>query len=279
MLFALTLGLALTFTSADGSSIAGTLSFPTTLAAKVPAIVLVGSNGPADRLQSVGATKVFDLYATALNKAGFAVLRYDNRGVGESTTKTRPSAVRRQNFIDDAMAAITATAADSRVDPNRIFGLGMSEGAETLLAAALEGARLRGLVLVGPLSLPYAQALAEQDLSAGSEVQERDRLLLALPYFQSYQGIDPRQEIGSVQQPILAVRGLYDQQTPAADFDGLVNAAQTAHRTITAERFARDDHFLLRLPPDELQSGPQYAQAHRLDPGAIAFIVSWLRSH
>lgn len=279
MLYALTLTLALTFSSADGSTIAGTLSFPTHLQGKAPAVVLVGSNGPTDRSFSVGATKVFDLYAAALNKAGFAVLRYDNRGVGESTTKTRPQAVRRQNFIDDASAAITAVAADPRVDSDRIYGLGISEGAETLLAAALEGARVRGLVFVGPLSVPYAQALTEQDRSGGPEAEQRDALLLALPYFQSYQGIDPRSEIAAVQQPMLAVRGLYDVQTPAADFDGLVAAAENAHRAITAERFARDDHFLLRLATDEVQGAPQYARAHVLDPSAIGYIISWLRLH
>ncbi|HEX5275778.1 MAG TPA: alpha/beta fold hydrolase [Candidatus Rubrimentiphilum sp.] len=279
MLHALTLLLGLTFVSADGSSIAGTLSYPQSLGAKVPAVVLVGSNGPADRTELVGITPVFDLYADALNKAGFAVLRYDNRGVGQSTTKTQAERVRRQNFIDDAAAAVRAAASDPAIDQSRISILGLSEGAETAIAAALAGAPVRSLVLVGPLSVPYAQAMAEQDATASPLVRQRDALLLAMPYFQSYANVDPRKEIAFVRQPVLLVRGLSDTQTPAADFDGLVQAAQSALREVSVKRFPGDDHFLLQLSDEELRGTPQYQQRHELDPAAAGAIVTWLRSH
>lgn len=278
MLFALTL-LALTFTSADGSTIAGTTSYPQSAGGRVPAVVLVGSNGPVDRTQLMGATPVFDLYAAALNAAGFAVLRYDNRGVGQSTTKTQAERVRRQNFIDDATAAVRAAQSDPAIDAARIYVVGLSEGAETAMAAALQGAPIRGLVLVGPLSVPYAQALAQQDANASPLVKQREALLLAMPYFQSYAGVDPRHEIAFVRQPLLLLRGFSDTQTPAVDFDGLVSAAQAAHRNVTVKRFAGDDHFLLRLSDEELRTAPQYAQQHELDPLAARAIVSWLSSH
>jgi pimeloyl-ACP methyl ester carboxylesterase len=276
MLHALTLLLGLTFTSADGSTIAATLSYPQSPNGKVPVVVLVGSNGPVDRTQPVGVTPVFDLYAGALNDAGFAVLRYDNRGNGQSTTKTQAERVRRQNFIDDAAAAVRAAAEDPAIDASRIFVIGLSEGGETAIAAALEGAPVRGLVLIGPLSVPYAQAMAEQDANANPLVKQRDSLLLTMPYFQSYEGVDPRREIASVRQPLLLMRGFSDTQTPAADFDGLVAAAQTAHRDVTVKRFAGDDHFLLRLSDEELRSGPQYGQRHELDRAAVRAIVTWL---
>jgi fermentation-respiration switch protein FrsA (DUF1100 family) len=279
MLHALTLLLGLTFVSADGSSLAGTLTYPQSPSGKVPAVVFVGSNGPVDRTELVGATPVFDLYADALNKAGFAVLRYDNRGVGQSTTKTQAERVRRQNFIDDAVAAVRAAASDPAIDASRISVLGLSEGGETAIAAALAGAPVRALVLLGPLSVPYAQAMAEQDASASPLVKQRDALLLAMPYFQSYASVDPRREIAFVRQPLLLVRGFADRQTPAADFDGLVQAAQSASRDVTVKRFPGDDHFLLQLSDEELRGTPQYQQRHELDPAAAGAIVTWLRSH
>jgi dipeptidyl aminopeptidase/acylaminoacyl peptidase len=279
MLPALAILLALTFTSKDGSTIAATVSYPQAEAAKMPAVVLIGSNGPVDRTEPVGATPVFDLYAQALNAAGFAVLRYDNRGVGQSTTKTQAERVRRQDFIDDASAAVSAAANDPAIDASRIYALGLSEGGETAIAAALQGAGVRGLVLVGPLSVPYAQAMAQQDATASPLVKQRDALLLAMPYFQSYAGVDPREEIAFVRQPLLLVRGFGDTQTPAADFDGLVRAAQTAHRDVTVKRFPGDDHFLLQLSDEELRVAPQYQQRHELDPSAAGAIVTWLRSH
>lgn len=279
MLHALALVLGLTFVSADGSSLSGTLSFPASSARPAPAVVLVGSNGPEDRTQTIGVTPVFDLYAAALNAAGFAVLRYDNRGVGASTTKTQDHAVRRQHFVDDAAAAVKAVAADPRIDPSRVYVLGLSEGAETAMALSLEGAHVRGLVLVGPLSVPYSEALSEQDRNAPPDVRNRDVLLLTMPYFQSYEGVDPRKEIAYVRAPILALRGFADSQTPAGDFDGLVKAAQDAQRDISVARFSGDDHFLLVLSNEELGSAPDYARRHEFDPAAAQSIVSWLRAH
>lgn len=279
MLPSIALVLGLSFLSADGSSLGATLSFPEHTAGKVPAVVLVGTNGPADRTEPVGATHVFDLYAQALNAAGFAVLRYDNRGIGESTTKTRPENIRRQHFIDDAAAAVRAAAADPRIDPSRVFVLGLSEGAETAMAAALQGAPLRGLVFVGPLSVPYAQAMEEQDRLAPPDVRERHALLLALPYFQSFEGVDPRKEITYVRQPLLLLRGLADTQTPAADFDQLADGAKAAGRDVTVKRLPGDDHFLLSLSPAEVTNGAEYQTIHDFDPAAAAAIVTWLRSH
>src|SRR5205085_697671 len=132
----------------------------------------------------------------------------------------------------------------------------------------LQGAPVRGLVLVGPLSVPYAQAMAEQDANVSPLVKQRDALLLAMPYFQSYAAVDPRREIAFVRQPLLLMRGFADTQTPAADFDGLVAAAQSARRDVTIERFSGDDHFLLQLTDAETRGSPQYAQRHELDPAA-----------
>jgi len=271
--------LALTFLSADGSTIGATVSYPAAADAKVPAVVLIGTNGPADRTEPVGATPLFDLYAQILNAAGFAVLRYDNRGIGESTTKTPAQNVRRQHFIDDAAAAVRATAADPRVDASRIYLLGLSEGGETAMAVALQGAPVRGLILVGPLSVPYSEAMAEQDRNASPVTREHDALLLALPYFQSYADVDPRKEIAYVRAPLLVLRGLADTQTTAADFDGLVDAARAAKRDVAVARFPGGDHFLLQLRDEDIGSGPQYARRHELDPAAAAKIVTWLRAH
>ena len=121
--------------------------------------------------------------------------------------------------------------------------------------------------------------MAEQDRNASPAVREHDALLLIEPYFQSYEAIDPRKEIAFVRQPVLALRGFADTQTPANDFDELVQAAKDAKREIAVRRFAGDDHFLLELSADEISGGPQYQRRHEFDPAAAAAIVTWLRSH
>ncbi len=73
----------------NGFNLAGTLSQPSgqpppESKGRYPAIVLVGGAGPTDRDETVSGISVFGLLATPLADAGYYVLRYDRRGVGQS---------------------------------------------------------------------------------------------------------------------------------------------------------------------------------------------------
>jgi uncharacterized protein len=119
-------------------TLAGTLTLPSDPGPH-PAIVLVSGSGPQDRDESLGggiAIRPFRLLADALTRAGVAVLRYDDRGVGESTGDF--SAATSEDFAADAEAAIAYLLARQEIDPDQIGLLGHSEGG---LIAAILGAR------------------------------------------------------------------------------------------------------------------------------------------
>jgi alpha-beta hydrolase superfamily lysophospholipase len=69
-------------------TLSGTLSFPSTASKEYNAIILVSGSGPQNRDSEIFGFKPFKLLADFFNQNGYAVLRYDDRGVGKSTGKS-----------------------------------------------------------------------------------------------------------------------------------------------------------------------------------------------
>lgn len=256
-----------TFVSKDGSALAGTVSYPTGAASRLPAVVLVAGSGMQDRNETVGARHLlFDL-AVSLNGLGYVVLRYDKRGVGKSDSKTPLSAVTHQNYVDDVRAAFEVLASDPRVDASRIDLLGHSEGGEEVIAAVLEGTAARGLILLAPLSTPYSTALEDQvqrGMATQDYVNQIERGNAA--FFASWNGIDPRKEIAAVTVPILIVHGTADQNVTSAELGQLVTAATLARRGVEFVQLPGDDH--------EFSTA-----ASAYDPQVTDALATWLAAH
>lgn len=139
-----------TFPSGD-ISLSGTLTLPSTEGLH-PVVVLVSGSGPQDRDESLGggiAIKPFRLLADALTRAGIAVLRYDDRGVGESTGDFATAVT--TDFAGDAEAAIAYLLSRDEIDPDQIGLIGHSEGG---LVAAMLGARSEDLDFIISLAGP-----------------------------------------------------------------------------------------------------------------------------
>ena len=105
--------------------LAGTLSMPRG-SGPFPAIVLVSGTGHNTRDEEVWGHKVFLVLADALSRRGFAVLRYDKRGVGGSTGDFDTATTR--DFASDADAAASWLRTQRNIDPQRVGVLGHSEG-------------------------------------------------------------------------------------------------------------------------------------------------------
>jgi dienelactone hydrolase len=115
------------FTSADGTALAGTLTRPAGVA-NAPAVVLIAGSGPNTRDEPISGHKPFLLLADRLTRAGIAVLRYDKRGVGGSGG--RYSEATETEFIADAAAAAAWLRTQPGIDPAHVGLIGHSEGAE-----------------------------------------------------------------------------------------------------------------------------------------------------
>ena len=113
---------------ASDVTLAGTLTLPAG-DGPFPGIVLLSGSGPQDRdesLTGVTALKPFALIADALTQAGIAVLRFDDRGTGQSTGDFSTAGT--EDFTKDGEAAIAYLRSRSDIDLNRVGVLGHSEG-------------------------------------------------------------------------------------------------------------------------------------------------------
>ena len=146
------------------NTLAGTLTIPKTDGKISPAIVVVTGSGGQDR---DGAT-LFNLYkqiAENLSKAGVAVLRVDDRGIGKSTIDmTKAAETSYRDLISDSRAAFDYLTTRKEIDRAKIGFLGHSEGAETALTIASEDRRVAAIILLAGVSRPSNEAVAEQEL-------------------------------------------------------------------------------------------------------------------
>ncbi len=112
------------FTSADGTRIAATLTLPE-FGEQVAGMVMVRGRGCASRLN--GRARFLATY-------GIAVLTYDKRGAGASEGDCATFTF--EQLTDDAIAALEHLAAQPKVDATRVGLFGESAGAWTIQAAA-----------------------------------------------------------------------------------------------------------------------------------------------
>ncbi len=145
-------------------SLAGTLTLPKTDGKTFPAIVIITGSGGQDR----DGSQLFNLYkqiAESLSKAGAAVLRVDDRGMGKSTIDmTKAAETSYRDLISDSRAAFDYLTTRKEIDRTKIGFLGHSEGAETALTIASEDKRVAAILLLAGLSRPLNEGVIEQEI-------------------------------------------------------------------------------------------------------------------
>jgi exosortase A-associated hydrolase 1 len=125
--------------SCDGASLSGILHLPANHTVRLGIVIIVG--GPQYR---VGSHRQFVLTARALSAAGYPVLRFDYRGMGDSDGVGR-------TFEDvgvDVASAIDCVCREARVDSVILYGL--CDAASAAMMYAVTDQRVRGLVLLNP---------------------------------------------------------------------------------------------------------------------------------
>jgi pimeloyl-ACP methyl ester carboxylesterase len=128
-----------------GVTLAGTLTLPPG-EGPFPAAVLVSGSGPQDRDESLMGHRPFLVLSDHLTRSGVAVLRYDDRGVAESSGDF--GSATSVNFASDALAAVHFLGQRPDIGPVGIVG--HSEGG-----------------LVGPMAAVRDEAVAYVVMMAG----------------------------------------------------------------------------------------------------------------
>lgn len=154
--------------ASEGFRMGGTVTIPNG-DGPFPGVVLVSGSGPQDRDETIVQHKPFRVIADRLTKSGFAVLRYDDRGVAESEGTFQGSTIR--EFEEDARSALDFLKGFDRVDPERVGMLGHSEGGMVVSrVAAASGSDPAFLVLLASPALRGDSTMITQERAIRSEM-------------------------------------------------------------------------------------------------------------
>lgn len=130
----------------DSSKIGGTLTLPKD-AGPHPAVLLITGSGLQDRDETIFDHKPFLVIADQLTRAGFIVLRVDDRGIGKSTGNPKNATI--QVNATDVEAGIAFLKTQKEVDPKRIGLIGHSEGG---IIAPIVAARSKDVAFIVSLA-------------------------------------------------------------------------------------------------------------------------------
>jgi pimeloyl-ACP methyl ester carboxylesterase len=289
---------------AAGFNLGATITRPAGVSGPLPAIVLVGGSGPTDRDGYAFGVPVLGEMAKALVEAGFIVVRYDKRGVGQSGGRTEIATL--TDYAEDVRAILDWLDDREDVDDDRIGLVGHSEGAWVSMLVADKDDEVASLVLVAAGGTTGADLILEQqrhaleqaktpeaDMQAKIALQQRIneatltgdgwegipaqlRRAADTPWFQSLLAFDPAKVMKDLRQPILIVQGSLDTQVPPANAEKLAELAR-ARRRKTATDLAivpGINHLLVPATTGEVSEYASLGDVH-VSPAVTAAIGEW----
>jgi fermentation-respiration switch protein FrsA (DUF1100 family) len=149
-----------TFANAEaGIELAGTLTLPKKKG-KFPAVILVSGSGPQNRDEELLGHKPFLVLADFLTRNGIAVLRYDDRGVGESGGDF--STATSEDLASDAASAVAYLRSRKEFKKQEVGIMGHSEGGLIAPMVAVESDELDFIVLLAGPGLDGGDIIVKQ---------------------------------------------------------------------------------------------------------------------
>jgi len=127
-----------------------------------PLAVLVSGSGPQDRNSTLLGHEPFLVIADYLARAGIAVIRYDDRGVGKSTGIHMKSTSK--DFASDTRAVVEYAKSLPNIEHSKIGIIGHSEGGMIAPMVASEYSDLGFIVSLAGAALPIADLMTDQNV-------------------------------------------------------------------------------------------------------------------
>jgi pimeloyl-ACP methyl ester carboxylesterase len=302
---------------ANGFSLAATISRPIATAQpapvagrkpaapRLPAVVLVSGSGPTDRDEFVAGIPIFAQLANALADAGYLVVRYDERGAGQSGGRQESATI--DEFAVDARAVVAHLLKRRDVDPKKVSLIGYGEGGWIALLVAAREQKVAAVGLIATPSTPGTELVLEQqrllfERGAGSAtvqqaaIEQQKKILEAVvtgkgwenfnadvrkrvdtPLYRSFLMFEPAQVIVKVRQPMLVVHPMLDHEVPAYHGEQLAQLARSRPRAAGTEfvQLTGVNHLLARATTGEIAEYGTLSQ-RSISPSATLELTSWL---
>ena len=275
--------------------IKGSLLMPS-VSVKVPVVLIIAGSGPTDRNGNnpMMTNNSLLMLANELKKNGIASVRYDKRGIGESTSSgLQESDLRFENYVDDVKDWIELLNENNRFSD--IIVLGHSEGALIGMIASQKN-EVKKFVSVAGAGISAGDIIREQlkaqpavvlnqslpiieKLENGERVENVPQMLYTLfrpsvqPYMISWFKYNPQIEIAKLNKPILIIQGTTDIQVSVSDADKLASANKKSQKKIIEGM----NHILKQAELDRQKNIQTYSMPDLpLKKELIKFIVEFI---
>ena len=289
--------------------LSGTLVLPEGCTRQTPVLVMVSGSGLQNRDEELMEHRPFAVIADALARAGYATLRYDDRGFGESTGDGNNAST--YDFRDDALAAVKFL----RQRFDKVGVIGHSEGGTIALMLAAERqvdfiVSLAGMVVSGKETLlwqnritfmdagvpaettdVYCKALGEaiDACITGSPIPSASKydlpaalaqnlaaasMQLQTPYLKYFIAMDTRPLLGNITCPILAINGTKDIQVEHESNLEALRKGLPANPRNRIEAIEGVNHLFQHCTTGAVAEYRQIEESFA--PEALDLIVNWL---
>lgn len=296
------------FTNGD-YTLSGTLTLPEGYSRKTPVLLMVTGSGQQNRDEELFDHKPFAVIADALARAGIATLRYDDRGLGDSSAK--PMEWTTEDFKSDALAGLELL----RRRFDKVGVLGHSEGGTIAMIIAAENkadfiVSLAGMAISGAETLLWQNRVTLKGLGFTDEQVDSyckmletafdvringDRMpnpddynipeslmqnywavvaQIQMPYMIHFLSLDARSILGNVTCPVLALNGSKDNQV---DYESNLNAIRNGLSTNSKnyiETIEGVNHLFQHCKTGQV---PEYRTIEEtFAPEVLEIIVKWM---
>lgn len=135
----------------DNVVLVGTLTYPKE-GNNFSAVVMITGSGGQDRNEELLGHKPFLVISDYLTRNGIAVLRFDDRGIAQSTGDH--SKATSEDFAKDVLAAVQFLKERKEIDKTKIGLIGHSEGGMIAPLAAIQSNDVAFLIMMAGIGIP-----------------------------------------------------------------------------------------------------------------------------
>lgn len=232
--------------------LAGTLSLPKK-EGKFPAVILISGSGQQNRDSEIMGHKPFLVISDYLTRNGIAVLRYDDRGVGESSGD--PTFSTSANFANDAAGAIEYLRSRKEIDSKKIGIIGHSEGGMIAPMLSANDKNIAFIVLLAGTGVPGDLLLLNQTYEIGksqglTEQQLQDAKIINQKI---YNTIKSEQDELAMKKKLTAILESEMDQLPEAEHPSKAEREQALKKQVDAMTIPWITYFIRYNPHENLK--------------------------
>ncbi len=289
--------------------LAGTMMLPDSQGI-FPGVLLIPGSGQVDRDENSRKLAINALreIATDLADNGFATLRYDKRGVGESQGNFWKTGF--YDNVADASKLLHFFKYNENIQPDHIFLLGHSEGAVIATRLAATGADVAGVILLSGtarsgestllwqgeqvvkgmrglngflinalhIDVRKAQRKQLEKIKRSTKDWYRVQLLAKInaKWMREFLGYNPAEDLPKIRVPVLAITGSKDIQVNPAD---LKHMAELVNSEFEGHEVPDVTHMLRAEAGEPTLSTYRQQVLQPLDERVLNILSNWLHRH